>query len=626
MHPKHNSLEANVRNRIRALLLFILVALPMAGQDCKLPFQTGGARPHKVTELKADAFERGERTRLCLKAFPWTDAQRKKVNAHGFPSSAEIGAVRKDIRSTNKLIKDYDVKGRFSPTEEPVNLFVSLGAEEWYSSLPKNMKFYVVHVIRGVDPTYADRFATMFYYLSLRNESKYEVIAQDAVAKAIRLRDTPKIENITSLDLTTNYSRAVVDAFLYLFTIEARARTTAKTADDYLELLLAHNAAPREALADLGIDFTTSFLEDRLSSALETEPNLKSKMLLGSRSGAQTLDYYARLSEGAQPRLIRYDKEVGSISILGGKDAWSALEETVHADLAAADPKVMTLASVLRDGKGFVVETASGAIPITPEQYAQLRRGEPLASDHALTKAALAEPPIVIYSNPLMRSGRYLADAEEFGFALQTAYPRTTVIRDDYNSETAARAAALASVGRKPASELVAVIDEGSFKVNDRNVLNDMEDTLRDKGWSIINYKPGTPWTNGTGKAVIVITGHIDENLGKFVRALGNAGYFRDNYVLLNTCYTTASTQLVAEINQQFGARACLRHEAKIAPYRVGELLNGIATDVAQPDGTESLLEILRTRMNALKLRALWIICHRENPNGYSAESGEPGA
>jgi len=627
-----------MRSLLRTVVVLLLVALPLSAQDCKLGLETGQSpTSFPLTELEDSAVARGALTRLCHAGFPWRNDTQERV----WPASSEMAEIRREVRATNALIRDHRVRERFSNTlnraalagrdeaakAEYVKLITALGSEEWFVALPSHMQRYAVKVVVGVDPRYADRFATLFYYLVLRKEGNYAAIAADGVAQSTKIRDVPTLERVTTLDKKTFYSKDAVDAALYLLAIEARARTTAKTAADYLELLAAYDAAPREALGRVELPFhDDANLKTRLAGALQADSHPTSPLLLGSRVSDESNDYYVRLNDRVQPQLVRYVKATRTVEILRGNDAWRILEAGIRKDLRAADRRTMILASVLRDGTGFSVETASGTFAISAGEYAQLRRGDPLPPDHALSKALTGDAPFVIYSNPLMRSGRFLADAEEFGFAVQSAYPNAAVIRDDYTSETAARATALQAIGQKQPSEIVAVVDEGSFHVQDMNVLPDIEDGLKAKGWSVVNYKPGTPWQQGRGKAVMVITGHIDEGLAKFVRALGEAGYFRDNFVVLNTCYTTASTELVAEINQKFGARACLRHEGKIAPYRVGELLKGVASDVAQPARSESLLEVLQRRLNALKLHALWVICRLEDRHGNGAETSLQGA
>jgi hypothetical protein len=593
-----------------------LFALQLSAQDCKLIFTgTQASRQIGLSRLPDVQAKKVSNARLCLSSFPWTETQLKAIHEQRkFPSAAETRSLREQMRATAKLAGDAKVFDRFG-SKADVKELAPLMSEPWFDKLSEPMKSYVVHIALGAKPADADNLATFFYYRALAAEGKFATIANDEVAKRVKLADVPSVKEITQVDDATYYSADLLRSFIYLHTIEARAKSTAKTAGQFLELLLAHDAAPHQALATLDHDQFTgrSGIEQRLVEALAAGGAVESKMLLGAHVTTEGADYYAQLNPNRSPRLIQYRKAEETIEILTGKDALAALENTIAADLTRANPDALTLANIMRNKKGYHVQLRDRVIEISEAEYKTIAAGKPLDDAHPLSQLLATQKPFVIYSNPLMRTAKYMSEAESLGFALQVAYPRVTILRDDYTPATDERAAQLHALGAARPADFVAVVDDGSFKVKDFKVLADIQKRLKDSGWNVVNYKPGTAWTQGTGKNVIVITGHIDDKLANFLRELGNAGYFRGNYVVLNTCYTAASTGLIAEINQAFGAHGCLRYEGKIAPDRVGELLTSVAKQSAEPQQMDSLPELMKKHLRTMDLRAIWVICRNES-------------
>ncbi len=602
------------------ICVLVLIAPATRGQDCKRLFANAIPQPHKAVELSPEKLQALEKRRLCLKKFPWTEEQLERIEAgHGFPSAPELAALRSEMQRTVQVVKLQKAREQFGGTSSELGLAFRLSGEDWYGRLPKHMQRFARDLVLGVEPADAENFATYFYYRVLERDGKYAVIAGDPVAKRVKVNDVPRIREISQLDENTYFGSDVLKAMVYLQTIEARARTTT-SAGELLEILVAHDAAPHEALGALGQEFGgRAAIEERLVDALTADPVVTTQTLLGIHRTPEGADYYMQL-RGQSPRLIRYLREEASIELQAGKAAFNALEETVARDLKRANADAITLANVMRDGNKFRIQLAGADVPLTGTEYATLKAGQPLAAAHPLSKLLESDKPFVIYSNPLMRGGKYLADAEELGFALQAAYPRALIVRDDYTDATEDRAIALHDLGPTAPTDFVAVVDDGSFKVKDFNILRDIKVGLRTQGWSVIDYKPGAPWNGGSDKAVIVITGHVDKSLAAFIRELGRGGYFRNNFVVLNTCYTDQTTKLVAEINQNFGARATLRYDGKIRPDHVGELLTGVATETARPEQRRPLRDLLNEQLRAMQLRALWIICAREDSHEVSVK------
>jgi hypothetical protein len=304
--------------------------------------------------------------------------------------------------------------------------------------------------------------------------------------------------------------------------------------------LLAHDAAPHEALATLGHHKFTgrTDIERRLVEALAAGGQVESKMLLGAHVTPEGADYYAQVNPKQSPRLIQYRKAEKTIEILAGRDALAALEETIAADLTRANPDALTLANIMRNKKGYHVQLRDRVIEISEAEYKTIAAGKPLDDAHPLSQALATDKPFVIYSNPLMRTAKYMSEAESFGFSLQAAYPRVTILRDDYTPATDERAAQLHALGAARPADFVAVVDDGSFKVKDFKVLADIQKRLKDNGWNVVNYKPGTAWTHGTGKT---LSSSRDTSTTSWQNSSANS--VKPDTSVVTTSFSTPATQ-----------------------------------------------------------------------------------
>jgi len=96
-----------------------------------------------------------------------------------------------------------------------------------------------------------------------------------------------------------------------------------------------------------------------------------------------------------------------------------------------------------------------------------------------------------------------------------------------------------------------------------RTITNIRED-LAKANVEIKQFKVGMLYDGERGRAVFVITGHSSEQLVTFVRQVGEAGFFRDNYVVLNSCGVGPATALASEINTKYGAVGTFSFQGEI--------------------------------------------------------------
>ena len=115
------------------------------------------------------------------------------------------------------------------------------------------------------------------------------------------------------------------------------------------------------------------------------------------------------------------------------------------------------------------------------------------------------------------------------------------------------------------------------------------------------------------GKGVIVITGHSDKALATFVNELGEKGYFRDNFVLFNSCETKLTHQMLTKINSEYGAIASYGHEGVISASKVQQSMVELADALQQPHPKGfSFIKIIDDAFHRNGLNGIWTICALE--------------
>jgi hypothetical protein len=272
----------------------------------------------------------------------------------------------------------------------------------------------------------------------------------------------------------------------------------------------------------------------------------------------------------------------------------------------------MRLVSVLPEGDHYAIQVADKKFTLTPSDLQTLRNGDPLGSEHPLTRELLgSDSPFVLYSNPLMGDrSPYLKEAEDVAFSIQRAYPSAQVFRDDFNPRaTPERVHSIEDFRVTDTSRLIAVVAEDSFRVDDKRLIQNVEATLKARGVTVKLWRSGQVWDAGTGKAVIVITGHIDEQLAAFVKELGSAGVFKGNYVVFGSCYGDLSSALIREINTEFQAVGTFRFEGKISPYALQDVVTDLTDRISHGQGEFGFSPVLQKSARLADVSGIWTVC-----------------
>jgi hypothetical protein len=254
------------------------------------------------------------------------------------------------------------------------------------------------------------------------------------------------------------------------------------------------------------------------------------------------------------------------------------------------------------------------AVLVTTAELAELEAGRKLPDAHPLTKLIRSVAPdgvLVAHSTPLMQhhDSAEAVFSDRFASVLARAY-ETPVLRDPWSAETAKRIAAWRAFDKSAVHEATAVIAPAGVLV-DHKIIQNIEDDLTTNGVHVIEFDPKRPftWTERSGRAVIVITGHADKALADFVRSLGDANVFRGNVVLDNSCGTPLTRQLIAEITGKFGATTAFGFDGKILAQDVQPFLHGIAPLFKGGSATGSgFFDEVRRQMRAKNLSGNWVV------------------
>jgi hypothetical protein len=330
--------------------------------------------------------------------------------------------------------------------------------------------------------------------------------------------------------------------------------------------------------------------------------------VLGSSHTPRAFDVYLESKADHPLKVLRYDKVSGQLRIL---DGLSTFQAHVHTMLVEHSTPKLRLANVMKEGSGYALEFADRKISLSGAEFLRLNSGRPLPYGHPLSREVLdSGAPLVIFSHPLMQPGsRHLQEAEQLGFALQHAYPSARVYRDDFTARTPLAVRAVDELVVRDAARVSVILADESFRVDDKKAIQNVRALLLAKGIDVQTWHAGQRWTGGGGRSVFVVTGHIDKQLAAFVRELGDAGVFKDNYVVFASCYGSLSTELVAEMNTAFKAAATFKFEGQINPYDVADAIGTLGARLAEHQGTVGFGRVLKRTLGEFGLNGIWTVC-----------------
>lgn len=148
--------------------------------------------------------------------------------------------------------------------------------------------------------------------------------------------------------------------------------------------------------------------------------------------------------------------------------------------------------------------------------------------------------------------------------------------------DTAERAAFVTAFEVSSGNDFVLVTAPDSFNVQDGKIVQNIKDELAVAGIRAVEFgQSGLPaFAGNRGKGVIVITGHASKELSAFIAELGDAGYFRKNLVILNTCQSEVSRDVANSVTSKYGAKGVLSYEGRLPIDLMEDLLVDLSSRI----------------------------------------------
>lgn len=319
---------------------------------------------------------------------------------------------------------------------------------------------------------------------------------------------------------------------------------------------------------------------------------------------------------GVKPPMLNDD-----LRILGDKareegERLATDDITLSADISARSSTEMQLFAVSRFRESYELNFGTSIVSLTTQELATLREGKALPEDHALSKIVQqsSNRPLVVSTKPLVSpKAEQLEASDDVAFSLSKAYPSVQIVRDPFSDKTPGLVRKLQQLGTSTGAKTVAVVAEDSFEVQDYKIVQNLEEELQEKGISVVEVskeniqEANIVGTKSGGNLVLVITGHIDAQLARFVRALGQAGFFHDNWVVFNSCRAKLSRQLATEMTTEYGANAVHVWDKVLRPEELEPLLLEIPASIER-NSELPFVKAFREIIQRHQLNGIWTV------------------
>lgn len=292
----------------------------------------------------------------------------------------------------------------------------------------------------------------------------------------------------------------------------------------------------------------------------------------------------------------------------------SALESIEREDAKRLSTDEVCLFRVVRRESGFqIVFGGDEAITISESDLQELDAHRPLPTSHPVSAALdrRASQSLVSYASELRKDAAdEIKDKERVLFGLQASYPDRRIYKDPFSDRTTRTAKLLSTFTVSSSDDFVTLIAEDSFDVTDWSIVRNVEPALRGRGFkNIQTIKKGEirTWGGGGNHGVMLITGHTDEHLDAFVEVVGKAGYFSNNYVIMNACNEEGTAAMVSRVTSEFGAIGVFYYEGTISADKVETLMVQLA-DAVSSRVQVNLVRMMRGLLTRCGLNGIWMI------------------
>jgi hypothetical protein len=600
-----------MRDRLRRTLLILLPCLVLVArvhaqeansgkrffnQQGSADISSSQTDPVKVT-INEEA--RITTERACMTNFPWPPHPDWPADKHGEHVSAD------EMRKIRDSITTYS-EGKKNSQDHIHHMLAEKSAV-----LPIDIEQHLL-------------FADFVLLHKLEQEGRFAEAAKEGTTLIRTLHLESKSVPWTTLDERTYISSQNLRNVLILKAADARVRTSPSSPSDELSFVVRYldsRAGLRNVFGRFGLRDQSGSLVGRVLNenwySLDEPTWVRTKKLAKLPNvvgAAKTDDEFLVVLKGKGLYTIERNAQLQD-RLLTGDAAATAYERVVHTELVANSTEGMRLFSVSKFGAEYEINFGGTTLPVTvnKQELAALRGGQPLQPEHALSKAMREAQgvPLVLYTNPLMlRDGMQVKAADDLAFALQKSYPDSKVIRDPLSPETKVQVAKLQVYKATSPSSVVALVAESSFGVKDYRVVQNLEDELRAKGISVIPVSSGVvQQMKINNKIVLIVTGHIDAQLAKFVKTLGQAGVLQDNFILFNSCRAPLTRELATDMTTKYGAVAVFSYESLIKDVDLELLLRDF------PEGNDRpFIDLWREQIKKHKMNGLWTVCENREP------------
>jgi hypothetical protein len=522
------------------------------------------------------------------------------------------GVTADEMRSLRDSVEAYS-EGKYLPSDK--------------------MQAHLLHLARKyqLDIRQHLLFGDFVLLQKLMGEDRYEEASREG-SRIIKKRHLEaKAVPWTEADEKTYVSSDNLANLIILATAQARCKTPVKSPSDELRFLVDYlDWRPQlvHAFERFGKPDSTEELVQRVADRTWyhfDEPSWTREERLSKLPfvvGATEYNHgFLLLLEGRHAYAIDAQENKPTM-LLTGVDAADAYNRSLSAELGANSTTDMQLFGVSRFGSSYEINVGGkSTVSLTAQELATLKTGTPLPPDHALTKLVKdsTDTTLVLYTNPLMlRDTRQRQASDDVAFALSKAYPEAQIVRDPFSDKTKDQVKRLRELGVSASAKTVAVVAEDSFGVTDHKLVQNLEDELRARDIDVVPVsKASIQWTQSGGKLVLVITGHIDAKLAGFVRALGKAGVFQDNYVVFNSCRAKLSRQLATEMTTQYNANAVFVYDSLVTTDALEPVLKALPATVEEKSD-RPFWQVWRETVREHKLNGVWTVC--ENLFRFIAE------
>jgi hypothetical protein len=304
--------------------------------------------------------------------------------------------------------------------------------------------------------------------------------------------------------------------------------------------------------------------------------------------------------------------------LVSAEEAAKLYDATLAAQTGALSKNGLSVASVVFDADRYEVRSGKMIATLSEAERDILNSGGKLPPEHSFTKLfnGLGGKSIAFFSHPLMQlDGAQLDRSKKLLFALRSAYPDKPIFLDPFSPSTYDQVKRINEFRPDDPKKLLVVIPAEGAGVTDYKIIQNISAELSSNGVEVVRFDAANPkaYKGPTNRGVIVITGHSDKALADWVRKLGEAGYFKNNVVVFNSCETPLTNQLIFEITTRFGAIGTYTFDGKILASAVEDFIAELATlykkgTNAGAKAADNLTTLL-TRVGASKkLRASWVV------------------